>query len=124
MKMPKATDADKDYFRSVFEDRPDVQVKPMFGQLAAFVVTNQQMCAGLFGSLVGLRLDQDAWGELSAVAGSAAFGPPERPMKEYVSMPEAWRAKKHDSAVEAWVERAIAHSASLPPKKKKAKKPT
>jgi len=117
VKIPKPTDADKDYFRSLFEDRPEVAVKPMFGNLAAFSVSNAQMCAGLFGPLVGVRLDEDAREELLAEKGAGPFGPEDRPMKEYVAMPAAWR-DGHDAEVEAWVERAISHTRTLPPKKK------
>ena len=37
MEMPKASDADKEHFRSVIPDRPGVVIKPMFGNLGAFV---------------------------------------------------------------------------------------
>ena len=37
MEMPKPTDADKEVFRSLVPDDPAVEVKPMFGQLGAFV---------------------------------------------------------------------------------------
>ena len=87
MQMPKATDADKDYFRSLFEHRGEVELRSMFGQLAAFVTANSQMCAGLFGDTVGVRLAERDREELLAVDDSGPFGPPERPMKEYVAMP-------------------------------------
>jgi len=117
MKIDKPTEADKDYFRSVFEDRPELEVKPMFGNLAAFVVSNRQMCAGLFGSSVGLRLAEEQRDELRTEKSAGDFGPPERPMKEYVSLPPAWR---EDAAkTETWVDRAIVHTTSLPPKKKR-----
>jgi hypothetical protein len=122
MEIPKPTDADKDYFRLVFDDRPEIEVKAMFGNLAAFVVTNQQMCAGLFGPLVGVRLGEDERAELAAVEGSDVFGPPERPMKEYVSMPTSWRKPTHADKVDAWVDRAITHTTTLPAKKKKKAK--
>ncbi|MGI9603907.1 MAG: TfoX/Sxy family protein [Acidimicrobiales bacterium] len=121
MKIPKPTDADKDYFLSLFDDRLEVELRPMFGNVAAFVADNSQMCAGLFGPLVGLRLGDTERAELAAVDGAGPFGPEDRPMKEYVAMPEQWRVD-HDDVVEQWIERAIAHTASLPPKKKKAKK--
>jgi hypothetical protein len=117
MKIDKPTDADKDYFRSVFDDRPELEVKPMFGNLAAFVVSNQQMCAGLFGSNVGVRLSEEQRSELRTEKGAGDFGPADRPMKEYVALPPAWRG---DSAkTEAWVDRAIAHTTTLALKKKR-----
>ena len=37
MEIPKPTEADKEYFRSLLPAGPDVEVKPMFGNLGAFV---------------------------------------------------------------------------------------
>ena len=39
-------------------------------------------------------------------------------MKEYVALPLDWRTG-HDDAVDAWIDRAIAHTATLPPKKQR-----
>lgn len=113
MKMPKATDADKDRFRSLAPDAPDVEVKAMFGQLAAFV--NGNMFAGLFGSAVGVKLPEDAASELSALPGSGPFGPEERPMGGYVSLP----SDMDDGEASAWFERAREHVAAFPPKQKR-----
>ena len=55
MQIPKPTDADKEFFRSVLPDDPEIEIKPMFGNLGAFVHGN--MFAGLFGPDVGVRLD-------------------------------------------------------------------
>lgn len=115
MKMPKATDADKDRFRSLVPDNPGVEVKPMFGQLGAFV--NGNMFAGLFGSAVGVKLPENAAAELAA-AGGGPFGPEERPMSGYLTIPE--RASDDEAA--SWVARAREHVAAMPPKKKPAKK--
>jgi hypothetical protein len=54
MKVPKPTDADRERFRSFVPDRADVEIKPMFGNLGAFVnrntpcrfVTNEGRTAG------------------------------------------------------------------------------
>lgn len=54
MQMPKPTDEAKQRFRSLVPDAEGVELKPMFGQLAAFVQGN--MFAGLFGSTVGVKL--------------------------------------------------------------------
>ena len=54
MEIPKPSEADKQFFRSVLPEDPEVEVKPMFGNLGAFVHGN--MFAGLFGSAVGVRL--------------------------------------------------------------------
>ncbi len=118
MKIPKPTDEDKAFFRSLVPAAPGVEVKPMFGNLAAFV--NGNMFMGLFGPDVGLRLGGEDMTELAAVVGSGAFGPEDRPMKEYVSIPRDWR---NDTArAGEWAERAHDHVAAMPPKVKKAKK--
>ena len=113
MKMPKATDADKDHFRSLVPDAPGVEVKPMFGQLGAFV--NGNMFAGLFAPAVGVKLDDSGRAELEAVPGSGPFGPAERPMGGYVALP----ADLPDEEARAWVDRARAHVSTFPPKPKK-----
>ena len=120
MEIPKPSDADRAYFELVVSVLPEAEIKPMFGNLAGFV--NGNMFCGLFGSDLGVRLDAEGREELSAISGSGPFGPAERPMKEYVTLPPSWRAEGQDDEVAAWLHRALAHSAQLPPKKKKAKK--
>lgn len=117
MKIPKPSEEDKEYFRSIVPEDPRVEVKPMFGNVAAFV--NGNMFMGLFGPAIGVRLDEVARAELGAVDGSAPFGPEDRPMKEYVSMPLTWRDDA--GATDVWVERALEHTAAMPAKQKKAK---
>ena len=119
MEIPKPSEADKEFFRSVLPDDPQVEVKPMFGNLGAFVHGN--MFAGLFGSAVGVRLDDAAREALEGIAGSGPFGPAERPMGGYTSLPVAWRSSPDLAA--SWVERALSHVSTLPPKVKKAKSP-
>ncbi|MFE3293633.1 TfoX/Sxy family protein [Rhodococcus sp. NPDC059234] len=111
--MPKPTDADKDYFRSLIPEAAAVEVKPMFGNLGAFV--NGNMFAGLFGGSVGLHLrDEASREELIATDGAGPFGPEERPMGGYVSLPRSWRA--HPELAEPWVQKALTQAAALPPK--------
>ena len=111
MQIPKPTDADKERFRSLVPDDPRVSVKPMFGNLAAFV--NGNMFMGLFGSDVGVRLPPDAAADLLAVDGAKPFGPAERPMGGYVTLPagylegDGWRP---------WVDRALDHVGAMKPK--------
>ena len=116
MQIPKPTDADKEFFRSVLPDDPEIEIKPMFGNLGAFVHGN--MFAGLFGADVGVRLDDAGRTELEAADGSGPFGPDERPMGGYLSLPRAWRASPEVAAT--WIERARAYVATLPPKQKRA----
>jgi TfoX/Sxy family transcriptional regulator of competence genes len=117
MQIPKPSEDDKTFFRSLVPEQPDVEIKPMFGNLGAFVHGN--MFAGLFGSAVGVRLDDAASQELAAIEGAGPFGPAERPMGGYLSLPPNWRADPDLAA--AWVERALAHVSTLPPKVKKPK---
>jgi len=117
MEIPKPSDKDRQFFRSLIPDEPSVEVKPMFGNLGAFV--NGNMFAGLFGPDVGVRLDQSGSGELSAIEGSGPFGPAERPMSGYLTLPRAWRATPELAS--DWVERALAHVGAMPPKVKKPK---
>jgi len=88
--MPKPTDADRTRFADLVPDAPDVEVKPMFGNLGAFVHGNMFM--GLFGSAVGVKLAGAEADELLAQPGAGPFGPSERPMGGYVTLPGHWSA--------------------------------
>lgn len=115
MKIPKPSEDDKAYFRSIVPDAPGVEVKPMFGNVAGFV--NGNMFMGLFGPDVGVRLSEDDRDALLEIEGSGPFGPEGRPMREYVSMPRAWRDDPAETA--EWVDKALSHTAAMPPKQKK-----
>ena len=112
MEMPKPTEADKERFRSLVPDDPRVEVKPMFGNLGAFV--NGNMFMGLFGAQVGLKLDE---GDRATVAaeGGGPFGPVERPMGGYVTLPVGWTPAQ----AKEWVATSLATVGALPPKKAK-----
>jgi hypothetical protein len=60
----------------------------MFGNAGAFV--NGNMFMGLFGADIGVKLPDDARRELLEVEGVGPFGPAERPMGGYVTLPAAW----------------------------------
>jgi TfoX/Sxy family transcriptional regulator of competence genes len=115
VKIPKATDADRDRFRALLPDEPNVESKPMFGNLGAFV--NGNMFMGLFGSDVGVKLDEPDRVKLSSLPASGPFGPAERPMGGYVTLPADWTPRK----AEPWIAKAFATAASLPPKHPKNK---
>jgi TfoX/Sxy family transcriptional regulator of competence genes len=117
MEIPKPTEADKDYFRSLVPDAPAVELKPMFGNLGAFV--NGNMFAGLFGPAVGVRLNDPDREELAAIDGAGSFGPAERPMGGYVSLPPSFR-QQPDKAAD-WVAKSLAYVGGMPPKKAKPK---
>jgi hypothetical protein len=82
--MPKHSDEDKARFRDLVPEGPGVEVKPMFGSLGAFV--NGNMFAGLFGTDVGIKLDEAGLTELRGIEGSGPFGPAERPMGGSLSL--------------------------------------
>src|SRR5215813_6431094 len=121
MEIPKASQEDKEFFRSLLPDTADVEVKPMFGNIGAFVHGN--MFAGLFGPAVGVRLSESDQAELASIDGSGPFGPAERPMGGYLSLPLAWRDSPELAA--DWVSRALEFVSAMPAKvaKPKAAKP-
>jgi TfoX/Sxy family transcriptional regulator of competence genes len=110
MKMPKPTDDDRARVRALVPDAAGVGIKPMFGNLGAFVHGNMFM--GLFGSDVGLKLADAQQQEMLALPGAGRFGPAERPMGGYVTLPVDWSAEE----ARPWVDRARAYVAALPPR--------
>jgi TfoX/Sxy family transcriptional regulator of competence genes len=114
MKIPKPTEADRERFTGLVPDAPHVVIKPMFGNLGAFV--NGNMFMGLFGSDVGIKLPEGDRQQLLAAPGAGPFGPQDRPMAGYVTIPADWPAGK----VRHWVGKSLAYVAGLPPKKPKA----
>lgn len=117
MKMPKPSEDDKAVFRDLVPEDSRVTVKPMFGNLAAFV--NGNMFMGLFGRDIGVKLNEADGLELLAHEGAGPFGPEERPLGGYVTLPASWLGTP--KAV-AWAERALEYVGGLPPKAPKGKK--
>ena len=113
MRMPKPTEADKARFRSLVPDDPRVEVKPMFGNLGAFV--NGNMFMGLFGADVGVKLGEDDRKRLLG-SGGGPFGPEERPMSGYVTLPPGMVGTDEDAA---WAAKALEFVAAMPPKRRK-----
>lgn len=112
MEIPRPSEADKAAFRALVPKRPDVVVKPMFGNLGAFV--NGNMFMGLFGPTIGLRLSDADGAELLEIEGAGPFGPEGRPMGQYVSLPDSWREPTDQTT--RWVTRSLGYVAALPPK--------
>jgi hypothetical protein len=115
MKMPKPTDADRERFAAIVPNDPRVEVKPMFGNLGAFV--NGNMFMGLFGSDVGVKLPAEDLTNLLNQPGGGPFGPAERPMGGYATLPAALSA----ADAREWTTRALEYVGTLTPKA--AKKP-
>jgi Regulator of competence-specific genes len=119
MQIPKPSDDVKQLFRAVVPDVPGVVIKPMFGNLGAFV--NGNMFAGLFGDTIGVRLLEEASrAELAATDGVGPFGPAERPMGGYLGLPAEWSA--HPDSIAHWIERALGQVAELPEKPAKPRR--
>ena len=116
MQVPKPTEADKARFRSLVPDAPGVEVKPMFGNLGAFV--NGNMFMGLFGSSLGVKL-APADAERLRAAGGGPFGPDERPMSGWTTLPPATIGTADGTR---WIAAALDHVAALPAKSSKAPK--
>jgi hypothetical protein len=117
VQIPKPTPADMDRFRAAVPDDPRVEVKPMFGNLGAFV--NGNMFMGLFGADIGLKLAPDDAAALRVVEGAGPFGPAERPMGGYVTLPPDLIGSPEG---ERWVAAALAHVGALPPKASKPRR--
>ena len=116
MKVPKPTDADRERFQALVPDGPGVEVKPMFGNLGGFV--NGNMFMGLFGSAIGIKLPDEDRERLLTKPGTGPFGPEERPMAGWVTLPANWSARQ----ASPWIATAHAAAAALPAKAAKASK--
>ncbi len=120
MAFPRPDAASKQFFESLVPDDPRVQVRPMFGNFAAFV--NGNMFIGVFGEAVFVRLNEADRAALVNEPGTGIFEPMKgRPMKEYVSFAEPWRAEP--GKVLVWVARSLEYVGAMPVKaKRKGKK--
>jgi TfoX/Sxy family transcriptional regulator of competence genes len=117
MSIPKPDPESKAYFETLVPDDPRVGVRPMFGNVSAFV--NGNMFMGLYGSDVFLRLPGADRGTL-AKAGGGPFEPmPGRAMSEYMIIPTKWR--RQPKTLQRWVTRSLEFAAQLPPKEKRQK---
>jgi TfoX/Sxy family transcriptional regulator of competence genes len=118
-KMPKPSQETKDFFASVVPDHPEVSIRPMFGQLSAFVRGNMFM--GIFGEDVFVRLPDGERAELTR-AGGGPFEPMAgRPMREYVVLPRTWR--DDPDRIREWAARSLDHAEELPAKRPAPKRP-
>ena len=116
--MPKSGGEANAFFRSVVPDAEGVTVRPMFGNLAAFV--NGNMFAGLFGEGLFVRVAPEDAAKLQK-AGGAPFEPmPGRAMTGYTMLPDAWRRDRKRAG--EWIGTALAFAGSLPPKQPKPRK--
>lgn len=106
-------------FAVVTAEIADAERRQMFGYPSLFV--GGYHATGLYQATWVVRLGEADRSELLAVPGSRPFEPmPGRAMGGYVVLPSQIVAD--DEAVRRWVERAVAHARSLPPKVPKARR--
>ena len=116
LKIPHPHKKSIDLFKSLVPDDPHITIRPMFGNLSAFV--NGNMFFGLYGNDLFLRLSSQDQQELLKQKGARFLEPMKgRPMKDYVITPETW--KNDADTVRIWVSRSLAWSSKLPAKKAK-----
>ena len=115
MKMPKPSEDAKAAFSSLVPDDPSITLRPMFGNLAAFV--NGNMFSGLFGEDLFVRLPDDEAAQVKRHGGRPFEPMPGHAMSGYVMVPATWQ-KKPD-AVRPWMQRALTLTRAMPAKAKK-----
>ena len=118
MKMPRPSEEAKAAFSKLVPDEPAVTLKPMFGQLSAFV--NGNMFCGIYGEELMVRLPET---EIAAVKkqGGRDFEPVAgHKMGGYVVVPGDWRAKPAPAL--ALISKALAHARAMPAKTANQKK--
>jgi TfoX/Sxy family transcriptional regulator of competence genes len=119
MQIPRPSDYDKERFVEAMAQFEGVDVKAMFGNLGAFV--NGNMFAGLYGSDLGVKLTDVASREqLATVAGTGPYGPEERPMGGWTTLPADWIEQQE--LVSRWARLAFEQVGTLPPKAQKPRK--
>lgn len=119
MKMPRPSEAAKAAFSKLVSDEPAVTIKPMFGQVSAFV--NGNMFCGLWGDELMVRLPEPEIAKLKQQGGRDFEPMAGHKMSGYVIVPGDWRAKPAPAV--ALVKRALAVTREMPakaPKKKAA----
>lgn len=116
--MPKPSEQAKAAFTKLVPGEPAVTVRPMFGNLAAFV--NGNMFAGLFGEDLFVRLSDDQSAPIRKLGGRDFEPVPGHAMKGYVMVPSTWRVKP--APVKKWIAASLEVTRKLPAKAS-AKKP-
>lgn len=115
---PKSSPEVVERFHEAVTGFDGVELRKMFGFLAAFVGGN--LTASLFGDTMAVRLPDDerqarldaGWPPFEPMAG--------RPMRGYVALPN--EVVGDAAAARHWVAQAIAYARTLPPKEPKRRK--
>ena len=112
MSMPRPSEKAKAAFSALVPRDQAVTLRPMFGNLAAFV--NGNMVAGLFGEDLFVRLPEEERAEVKHKGGRDFEPMPGRAMTGYVVVPGAWQ--RSSSAARGWIERALGQTRAMPAK--------
>jgi TfoX/Sxy family transcriptional regulator of competence genes len=116
MKIPRPSEEYAKLFRSLVPNDSRVTVRPMFGNISAFV--NGNMFFGIFGNDLFLRLSDQDQIELLKNKGASRLEPMKgKPMKDYVVVPRAWR--DDPETLRSWISKSLEWSSKLPSKKAK-----
>ena len=98
--------------REVFDARNDIVEKKMFGGIAFMHAGN--MCVGIVDDMLMARVGPDAWDDALARPHAREMDFTGRTMKGFVYVEAEGFAE--DDELDAWVERCLAFTGSLPPK--------
>jgi len=116
LKIPRPDKESVNLFQSLVPKDDRVMVRPMFGNISAFV--NGNMFFGVFGNDLFVRLSGEDQLELLKNKGSSMLEPMKgKPMKDYVVLPKTWRARPE--TLRSWISKSLEWSSKLPPKKAK-----
>ncbi|MDQ6879951.1 MAG: TfoX/Sxy family protein [Candidatus Dormibacteraeota bacterium] len=116
--MPKPSEEAKAAFARLVPGEPAVAMRPMFGNLAAFV--NGNMFAGLFGEELFVRLSEADSATVRKQGGRDFEVMPGRAMKGYVLVPSKWHTKPESA--QGWIKVALELTRKLPAKSAAGKK--
>jgi TfoX/Sxy family transcriptional regulator of competence genes len=113
MKLPRPSEDAKAAFARVVPDGPGITIKPMFGQMSAFV--NGNMFCGIYGEDFVVRLPADEIEKVKKLGGRDFEPMAGHKMGGYVVVPGDWRAKPP----QALIKRALEETRKMPVKKQK-----
>jgi TfoX/Sxy family transcriptional regulator of competence genes len=113
MHMPRPSDDAKAAFARVVPDEPAITIKPMFGQMSAFV--NGNMFCGIFGEDFFVRLPEEEIAKVKKQGGRDFEPVAGHKMGGYVMVAGDWRAKPPT----ALIKRALEETRKMPAKKPK-----
>jgi len=116
--MPKPSENAKAAFTKLVPGGPRVTLRPMFGNLAAFV--NGNMFAGLFGEDLFVRLPDAEAAPIRKVGGRDFEPMAGHAMRGYVMVPGSWQSKPEPAR--GWIKQALTITGEMPAKATGAKK--